>query len=171
MKLLLQIALVVFILSVLTRLFIIDSFIVEGDSMSPAINDGDYVFINKLIYKFKEPERKDIVVVKVKVNDGDEIKEANLIKRIIGLPNERITLKDNSIFIREDRTDLGQILEEPYLDRNGTSTRGHIDDINLDPQEYFLLGDKRSVSIDSRDFGTADRWKIEGKIFLTLRKF
>ena len=154
----LSVLIVAFLATVLIRTFVMEGFIVLGDSMEPAINSGDYVFINKLAFTRSEPQRGDIVVANPR---GDNKK---LIKRIIGLPGERVSIESGKVVIRAGRLDEGEILAEAYLGRGQTSSTTGISLIKLDSKEYFALGDNRNVSIDSRELGPIDIWDIKGKV-------
>jgi signal peptidase I len=158
-----QILLAVGITALILRLFFIDSFIVKGDSMAPAILSGDYVFIDKISRYFKNFGRQDIIIVKPRTGTSE-----NIIKRIIGLPGERVEIADNKVFIKNSRQDAGNVLSENYLDLVATPAIG-ITIIQLDPKEYFILGDNRYISIDSRELGPIDEWNIKGRVFLLFR--
>lgn len=151
-------ALTVFVVVLFLRVFVVEGFVVIGDSMSPTILSGDYVFVNKLAYMSKEPSRGDIVVALPRDY------KRKVLKRIIGLPGERFEIVNGVVTIREKRLDPKEPLEELYLSTHETPAVGIIH-INLDPQEYFTLGDSRNVSIDSRELGPVDRWAIKGKVF------
>lgn len=144
------------------RTFIIDSFTVKGDSMSPTILSGDWVFVDRISYRFRNPGREDVIVVKPRTE------EAKIIKRVIGLPGERIEIAGGKIQIKSDRQDEGKTLQESYLNLPDTPAIG-ITSINLDPKEYFVMGDNRYVSIDSRELGPVDDWSIKGRVFLIFR--
>jgi len=154
------------------RMFIVDSFIVKGDSMAPTILKGDYVFIDRISYLFKKSDyifnRQDIVVAKSRQQVG------RIIKRIIGLPGERLEISNNgSISIKKDRKDEGKMLTEDYLHNIANiaviiPTVG-LNTIKLDPKEYFVLGDNRYFSADSRELGPINEWDIEGRVFLIFR--
>lgn len=161
-KKVLAVLLVALLGAIFIRTFFVDGFIVRGDSMEPAIRDGDYIFINKLAFLNQEPERGDVVVVTPREKDF------KVIKRIVGLPGERFAIEEGSVVIRVNRLDEGKVLEEAYLSEKNTEARNPIL-INLDPGEYFALGDNRAVSTDSRDMGPIDRWKIKGRVFGVLR--
>jgi len=148
----------VLLVAIIARVFFIDTFSVKGDSMSQTINDGDYVIINRLAYSFSEPKRGDIVVVRPR----DSSKK--ILKRIIGLPGERIVFEKDKIVIKEDRDDSGKILKEEYIKGNSTKNNGEAFYEAIDPLEYFVLGDNRDVSIDSRQLGQVDKWSIKGKV-------
>ena len=154
-----QLAVVVFLSALLVRMFVADSFVVRGNSMAPAVLDGDYVFINKLAYLFDGPERQDVVAV-----DAPEGPAQKFIKRVIGLPEERVEISGGIVRIKKGRTDHGLILQEPYI-----TTPTPIDTIiNLDQSDYFLLGDNRLASTDSRTLGAFARRAIDGKLFLRI---
>ena len=144
------------------RTFAVDSFVVKGDSMSPTVLNGDWVFVDRISYRFRDPDREDIIVVKPRTQSS------RIIKRIIGLPGERIEIADGKVQIKNDRQDVGKILQEVYLNLPATPAIG-INSITLDPKEYFVLGDNRYVSIDSRELGPIDAWSIEGRVFLIFR--
>jgi signal peptidase I len=168
-KQLFQIFLAVFITALILRIFFIDSFIVKGDSMSPTILNGDYVFVDKISPYFGSFKRGDIIVVKPRSMANQ------IIKRIIGLPEERIEITEGKIWIKSSREDKGESLVENYLNLPASSLGGPatpamgLNAIQLDPKEYFVLGDNRYGSIDSRELGPVDEWNIEGKVFLILR--
>lgn len=160
----LQIFCAVLVAGIFLRIFVIDTFVVAGNSMSPLIQGKDYVFVNKLAYAFgDEPKRNDIVVSRFREDSP------RTIKRVVGLPRERVEILPEKITVKRSRTDAGVTLEEEaYLalanfPLNGTTT------IALDPEEYFLLGDNRAVSTDSREMGPVDKWDIDGKVILVFR--
>ncbi len=156
-----QILLVVGITVLAIRLFFIDSFIVKGDSMAPAVLDNDYVFVDKISRYFRSFKRGDIIVVKTR-SLGNQV-----IKRIIGLPEERVEIAENQVWIKNNRQDPGEILFETYISGLATPSIG-LNMIQLDPKEYFILGDNRYASIDSRELGPVDEWSIKGRVFLVL---
>ena len=155
-----------FVVAVLLRTFVVEGFFVSGDSMSPAIENGSYVLINRLAYLSSEPERGDIVVAVAREFPR------KLLKRVIGLPGERFEIRDGKIILREKRSDTGEELVEEYLEEFPVLTNGQTL-IVLDPGEYFALGDNREVSIDSRELGVIDKWNIKGRVFgvFNLSKF
>src|SRR3989338_8761558 len=105
MKRFFQVFIVVFITTALVRIFVIDSFFVSGDSMSPLLQDGDYIFINKLAYRGdREPKRGDVVIVAPE--------KRNIVKRIIALPYERILIERGAVRIKTSREDEGNELIE-----------------------------------------------------------
>ena len=145
---------IIIIVVVLVRSFIITPAIVDGASMDNTLNDGNLVIINKFIYRFKEPERFQIVVVK---NDTDRDK---IIKRIIGLPGETLEYKDNKLYIN------GELVEENYI-------HGETENFNVkvSENEYFVMGDNRVVSKDSRILGGFQKKDIVGKVNFRIYPF
>lgn len=132
----------------------------SGDSMRPAVLDGDIVLVNRMIYDASKPKRGDIIVFKPNGNENSR----SYIKRIIGLPGETVQIKDGEIYID------GEKLEEKYettaIEDAGTAS----EEITLDGDEYFVLGDNRRNSEDSRmaDIGNVKRSEIEGKAWFVL---
>ncbi|MDE1875135.1 MAG: signal peptidase I [Patescibacteria group bacterium] len=150
-------AIVVLAIVALMRTFVFETFFVSGDSMSPTITNGELLFVDRLAYLHSGPQRGDIVVAIPRTYPGE------VVKRIIGLPGEWFSIENSQIVIRNSRTDQGVNLDESYLKLPDTPAVG-ITRWNLDPEEYFALGDNRSVSIDSRELGPIDLWSIKGKV-------
>ena len=148
-------------ISIVLRLFVFDVFIVKGNSMVPTIQSGDVVFIHKLAYAFGAPRRGDIIVAIPRT-----MREM-VIKRVVALPGERVEILHNRVVIKKDRTDTGEVLKEEYLSLPDTPDVGETV-LNLDPEEYFVLGDNRYLSTDSRELGPIDGWKIKGKVVFDL---
>jgi signal peptidase I len=139
------------------RLFIFQPFIVKGQSMEPNFEDGDYLIIDEITYSFREPKRGEVVVFKNPMNERQRF-----IKRIIGLPGETVEISDGKIFISNGEK---KVLQEPYL--NFSFTAGDIR-ITLGKNEYFVLGDNRQFSLDSRRFGPIKKKEIVGRVLLRL---
>jgi len=139
------------------RTFLVSPFQVEGSSMVPTLEDNQYIIINKLAYHIGHPNRGDIVVF----HPPDD-KKKFYVKRVIGLPKDRVTLRGGQVFIREADSDREIRLDErTYLDeRNLGSTYRHPPgsgdfsetDFMVPEGHYFLLGDNRQGSLDSRSF-------------------
>jgi signal peptidase I len=144
------------------RLFVAEPFLVYGSSMEPNFDTGDYLIVDELTYKLKDPKRGDVVVLQPPT---DETK--HFIKRIIALPFETIEVRGSVVTIYNAAYPKGFILKEPYLkfqsDKEATYT--------LKENEYFVMGDNRGVSYDSRSWGPLSRDKITGKAFLRLYPF
>ena len=136
------------------RTFIVTPAIVEGSSMDNTLKDGQLVLINKYIYRFDEIKRFDIVVVR-NSEDGDKI-----IKRVIGLPNEVIQYSENRLYIN------GNLVETDFSLGNTGNFK-----IVTEEDEYFVLGDNREVSKDSRVLGNFDKKDILGRVKIRLFPF
>ena len=145
-----QLLIVAFLLAVFTWLFIATPHQVYGYSMEPNFHNKSFVIASRLAYKFGEPNRGDIVIFK-----RTEYKD--YIKRIIGLPGESIMIKDCGIYIDGVMLDESEYLAPDVCTRGGRflqdSTQQKTYEIVVPKDEYFLIGDNRSGSTDSRDFG------------------
>src|SRR3989338_3229781 len=141
------------------RYFLIKPFYVKGASMEPNFHDYEYLIIDEITYRLNEPQRGDVVVFKYPFATREYF-----IKRIIALPDERIEISNGKIHIYNKDNPEGIVLEEKYLPL-GTITPGQIDVI-LSPSEYYLLGDNRPSSLDSRAFGPLERKYIVGRTLL-----
>ena len=142
---------------------IIQPVLVDGNSMFPTLKDNDYLLINKLLYKLDEPEREDIIVAKSKLLDKNN-KNKKIVKRIVGLPNDHIIIKDGYVYVNSKK------IEEEYLE--DFYTIGNID-IVVPNDEIFVLGDNRFDSLDSRysSVGTIKISDIVGKVFIRIFPF
>ncbi len=139
---------------VLIRTFLVTPAAVSGSSMESTLNNHDLVIINKLVYRIKPIERFDIVVVNNE-EDNDRI-----IKRLIGLPNETIEYKDNKLYIN------GELIETKLSFKD-------TDDFKVETKddEYFVLGDNRPVSKDSRILGSFSKKDIIGRVGIRFYPF
>lgn len=147
---------------ILVRTFIAQPFLVSGSSMEPNFKDGDYLLVDELSYRFREPLRGEVVVFKY---PGDH--KSYYIKRIIGLPGERIVIKNDSVTIYG--ADGNEIkLAENYI--SGMSISKNIDE-KLNPNEYFVMGDNRDFSFDSRSWGPLTRGDVTGLVKFRLWPF
>lgn len=141
---------------ILVRIFICTPINVNGSSMSTTLKDGDIMLLNKIRLKTEGIERFDIVVIQTDNNF--------LIKRVIGLPGEVISYKDEVLYIN------GKVVEDEY----NLNLTGDFDALEIDEGEYFVMGDNRNVSKDSRIMGTINEDDIIGKtnfIIFPLKKF
>ena len=141
------------------RYFVAQPFFVRGASMDPSFQNGDYVIVDEISYRLRDPQRGDVVVFRVP-RDNSQF----LIKRVIGLPGETVEIRDGSVFIRESSESLPLKLTEPYLD--GTFLTTGTVTAHLEADEVFVLGDNRNASYDSRQWGTLPLDKILGKAWL-----
>jgi len=140
------------------RYFLIQPFYVKGASMEPNFYDHEYLIIDELSYRLREPVRGDIVVFRYP-NDPRQF----FIKRVIGLPGDRVRVSDGRVTIYDTAHPDGWTLDEsPYL---GTLRTPGEKDVTLGAREYFLMGDNRSASLDSRVFGPVPRQFIVGRVW------
>lgn len=137
--------------SILIITFLYQPVRVEGTSMLPRLEDRDRLFINKFVYHFEDIHRDDVVVFHYPRDP-----EKSYIKRVIALPGDRIRIDHGRVWLN------GKLLREPYVPVEYRDTRS-MAEITIPPDCYFMMGDHRSVSSDSRDFGPVDRDLIYGK--------
>lgn len=140
------------------RYFLVQPFFVKGASMEQTFTDGNYILIDEITYRFKNPQRGDVVVFRYPLDTTQFY-----IKRIIGLPGETIDIKNDHIIIYNGQHPDGFTLDEPYLEPD-QHTLGDMK-VTLDPNEYFVLGDNRLRSSDSRIWGNVNRSLIIGRVF------
>jgi signal peptidase I len=141
------------------RMYIAQPYIVSGVSMVPTFLDGQYIIVDEISYIAGNPHRGDVVIFRYP-NDPSRF----FIKRIIGLPNEKINIKDGKITIINDTNPQGFSLEEPYLNEQFHTT----DNYTTEEDEYFVMGDNRNLSADSRVWGILPRKLMVGRAFLRL---
>jgi signal peptidase I len=143
------------------RYYLIQPFYVKGASMEPNFYDKEYLIIDEITYRFHAPERGDIIVFRYPRNP-----EEYFIKRIIGLPGEKVQIKDGFAYIYNKENPLGLKLEESYLPVSDKTYGLSEDTITLSDSEYYVLGDNRNASKDSRSFGPVDKKLITGRVLL-----
>ena len=141
------------------RYFLIQPFYVKGASMEPNFHDNEYLIIDEVNYRFNPPARGDIVVFKYPYDP-----KQFFIKRVIGLPGETVILKDGGVYIKNDQNPDGWQLKEDYLGPNVTTMVYNDDQIILGDSEYYVLGDNRLASKDSRIFGPVDKKFLIGRV-------
>jgi signal peptidase I len=141
------------------RFYLFQPFIVTGQSMQPNIRDGEYLIIDEISYRFGDPNRGDVVVIR-SPQDPSQF----LIKRVIGLPNETLDISRGRVVVKNSQHPQGTTLQESYLPNNA-STFGSIS-ITLPEGQYYVLGDNRLASSDSRVFGPITKQQIVGRAFL-----
>lgn len=146
------------------RFFIAAPYIVSGASMEPTLRPFNYLIIDRISYQFEEPERGEIIVFQFPYDPSRSI-----IKRVIGLPGETIILDESSITVQNDEHPDGFTLPESYLAPE--RVRDTHMTVTLGDDEYFVLGDNREASADSRSWGALPREFIVGRAFLRLFPF
>ncbi len=156
---LVRFALIALIVVVPIRVFIAEPFIVSGSSMVPTFEDANYLIVDKMFYKLNNPKRDDVIIFRYPYNQAKFF-----IKRIIGLPNETIDIKGSVVTITNEERRNGFELYEPYV-KNLSNDNKHFE---LKSDEYFVMGDNRSGSSDSRIWGPVKKELIIGRAFLRL---
>jgi signal peptidase I len=141
------------------RFFLFQPFIVSGASMEPNFKNGEYLLIDEISFRFRTPERGEVIVFKYPKDPS-----YYYIKRVIGLPGETIKLDDNKIWIYNFENPQGQLLKENYIQ---DMTIGK-EKITLSKDEYFVMGDNRQHSSDSRVFGPVSKNSIVGRTWIAL---
>ncbi len=156
---LLKIVVISLVIIIPIRYFLIQPFYVKGASMEPSFYDHEYLIIDEITYRFNDPQRGDIVVFRYPRNPQEYF-----IKRMIGLPGESVQIKDGQVIIFNEENPDGKILEEYYLP-DDLKTYGMTDEkIVLGNNEFFVLGDNRNSSKDSRSFGPVNESYLTGRV-------
>src|SRR6266545_1309323 len=140
--------------------FVIQAVHVEGLSMFATLDNDDYLIANKIDYRLQAPQRGDIVILRPPTNNSTDF-----IKRIVGLPGERILIRSGVVYIN------GHKLTEPYLPEEWVNQNNWPADPNgevIPPNQYFVMGDNRNRSQDSRFFGPITRDRIDGKAWFRI---
>ena len=140
------------------RILVAQPFIVSGSSMIPTFENNEYLIVDQLTYRFDEPKRGDVIVFRFPLDTSKFF-----IKRVIGLPNETVSIKDGNVTITTVE-DEEVILDEPYVNNIAKDTMS----VTLKSNEYFVMGDNRLASSDSRSWGVLPKDKIMGKAFVRL---
>jgi len=143
------------------RFFVAQPFIVRGASMEPNFQDGEYLIVDELSYQLHPPARGDVVILRYP-KDPREF----FIKRLVGKPGETVMIKDGHVYIEETPESAPVELKEPYL--LGDIFTGPNSVVKLGQGEYFVLGDNRTKSSDSRSWGVLKQDFLIGRAFLRL---
>jgi signal peptidase I len=141
------------------RVYVAEPYLVDGRSMDPTFKSGDYLIVNKLVYRFKEPERNSVIVFKYP-NDPKK----SFIKRIVGLPNETIEVKDGKTTIYNSEFPQGFQVDQSYVIYSSPTSAKK----TLSEEEYFVMGDNRAESFDSRAWGILPKQNILGEPLFRL---
>lgn len=149
------------LISLIIRAFVLQMFDIPSGSMENTLKPGDKVVVNKLQYKFTSPDRGDIVVFdSPPAALEDDPDSPVLIKRIVGLPGESIAGIGGEVFVNGER------LDEPYIFPGNITD--DFDEVQLDKDQYFMMGDHRENSSDGRVFGPVNRESFTGKTVLNV---
>lgn len=150
------------LLAIVLRIFVVQAFTIPSGSMIPTLLVGDYILVNKFIYHFRPIERGDIVVFR-----SPEDPSRDYIKRVVGLPGEEVAVEEGTVFVKS------HALEEPYIMHRSSSLWGGWGAPNnswgpkvVPDGNYFVLGDNRSNSRDSRVWGFLNGKMVRGRAFL-----
>ena len=149
----LKIVFIALVIVIPIRYFLFQPFIVKGQSMEPNFENSNYLIVDELSFRFRDPQRGEVVVFRYPKNISQRF-----IKRIIGLPGDKIEVKAGSIMVND------QVLDESKYLPSGVQTPGNIQ-TSLNENEYFVLGDNRISSFDSRQWGTLPRKNIIGRVY------
>ncbi len=155
-----QFAIIALLIVVPVRWFIAQPFIVSGASMEDTFHSGEYLIVDQLTYHLEEPQAGDVVVFRYPKNPS-----TFFIKRIIGVPGDTISIDGNVVTIINTEHPNGYVLDEPYIHSMAPTTFLHE---TLGEREYFVMGDNRDRSSDSRVWGVLQREYIVGRAFLRL---
>ncbi len=154
---------VLLIIGLLFRFFVLQPFVVEGNSMEPNYHNNEYLLVNQVTYRLRAPERGETIIFRYPKDPSEDF-----IKRIVGLPGEKVTIANSRVLINN------QPLDEKYINSSEGSqnvSSGERLEITLSNTEYFVMGDNRNHSSDSRDWGPLDRKYIIGRAWLDVYPF
>ncbi len=138
----------------LVRYFLFKPFYVKGQSMEPTFFEHEYLIIDEITYRFREPDRGDVVVFRSPTNPKDFY-----LKRVIGLPGERVKIEGQKVIVYNEENPQGAIVQEDYVEHTSADSVM----MTLGADEFFVLGDNRGASYDSRRFGPIKRTSIIGR--------
>jgi signal peptidase I len=153
-------ALIAILIVVPVRMFVAQPFIVSGDSMVNTFHSGEYLIVDQVTYYFEEPERGEVVIFRYP-RDPSKF----FIKRVIGLPGETIEIVDGEVIISNEANPDGFYLSEPYIEPMPAAAP-LVE--TLGDREYFVMGDNRSKSSDSRAWGVLQEERIVGRALVRL---
>ena len=148
---------IVLIIVVPIRLYVGQPFIVSGESMVPTFANGEYLIVDELSYHFRDPVRGEVIIFRYPKDPSKFF-----IKRIIGLPGETVAIGGNIVSIKSGDETI--ILDEPYIE----SQQLQAQTLKLGVDEYFVMGDNRGASLDSRSWGVLEESLIQGRAFIRL---
>lgn len=147
------------------RYFLVQPFFVRGASMEPNFQDGEYLVVDQLSYRVREPRRGEVVVFRYPLRPSQFF-----IKRIVGLPGETVLVSGGGVIIQNGEHPEGARLDESLYLENGVRTGGQVQ-VTLQEHEYFVLGDNRAASSDSRSWGALPEEDVIGRAWLRAFPF
>lgn len=151
-------------IALFVRLYIAAPYLVSGASMEPTFATLDYLVLDRISYRFGEPARGEVIIFKYPHDPS-----RSFIKRIIGLPGETVVLQGNTVIIQNTEHPDGFTLEEPYV--IPTNARPSTMSMTLADGQYFVMGDNRKASADSRSWGALPEQNIVGRAYVRLFPF
>jgi len=157
-----EIAIIAFASVFIIRTFIVQPFLVRGASMEPSFLNGDYLLIDEISMRFRDIKRGEAVVFRFP-------RDPNVfyIKRVIGLPNETVVIKSNTVTIKNSEHPEGFVIQEPYVQAGGVTGEEEVTFL-IKENEYLAMGDNRSYSYDSRSWGAVPKDDIIGLVRIRL---
>ncbi|MGA0080236.1 MAG: signal peptidase I [Ilumatobacteraceae bacterium] len=158
------------IIAFVVRGFVLQQYYISGPSMETTMFQNNRVLVNKLSYRLHDVHRGDVIVFDRVTTDGVEVQHDDLIKRVIGVAGDSVSIKDCVVFVNQKPVD------EPYLDALDTSQLNlddrcrvpNLEEIVVEPNHLFVMGDNRPQSFDSRMFGTIDKELVAGRAFVII---
>lgn len=144
---------------ILFRIYVAEPYLVDGRSMYPTFETGDYLIVDKISYNFTEPKRDSVIIFKYPKDT-----KRSFIKRIIGLPGETVSLRQGKLTIINKENPDGFVINEPYVEYKSEETLT----VTLKDDEYFVMGDNRKESFDSRIWGPLNKKYMLGRPVLRL---
>lgn len=152
------------VIALLVRTFIAAPYLVSGASMDPAFETFDYLIVDRLSYEIGDPHRGEVIVFKYPYDPS-----RSFIKRVIGLPGDTVILSGNTVTIKNNAHPEGFTLDEPYI--SAENERPSEMSTTLKEDQYFVMGDNRKASADSRSWGVLPRENVVGRAFVRLFPF
>ena len=152
----------------LVQSFVVQPFIVDGGSMLPTFHNKEFLLVDKLSYQIGTPHRGDVAIFKLYEDPNNPYKGKHLIKRVIGLPGERVVVKNGVTTIYNSEHPEGFQLNEDYIIYKDLNKNV---DVQLDNHHYFMMGDNRAQSYDSRDWGPLDEKNMKGQVLFRVYPF
>jgi len=165
----LKIVVIALVIIIPVRYFIFQPFVVHGSSMEPNFENGQYLIIDEISYRFSDPQRGQTVVLKYP-KDPKQF----FIKRIVALPGETVQIENGRVTVYNEANPKGITLDESYLPNQGLTYPHDVSliagsrTLTLKADEFFVMGDNRLASSDSRDWGALKRGNIVGKVFVRV---
>ena len=164
----LKILLIALAIVIPVRMLLFQPFMVKGSSMEPNYHSSDYLIIDELSYRLRDPQRGEVVVFQYPLNTS-----VRYIKRIIGLPGETIEIKNGEVFISRAAGESKKIDETLYLSAKVQEEwkNTNYGPLTLKSDEYFVMGDNRKYSSDSRAWGVLPTKDITGRVLLRISPY